>query len=279
MSWSKAPILILIATPAWAVEGFVVGGGVEADSADGISAAVVGNIAVTEKTWLGGSYARNSVDLPRGIELETNYGDVGVDHHFDPFGIRLEAAYWGDSDILDSLDGRASIYWRNDRFSISGDAEYRHFEFDIPANDFVPRRDITFHANGWGASGRVRINDTVSLNLSGIRYDYNVRLNIGDNAAGIVDLLSVSRLSLINSLIDYRVGGGLGLDVGDQRWNFDYRRWKSSADGSITHSTTVRFLTPMGSSNDFELGIGVDDSELYGSVTFLSVFVFFYGGP
>lgn len=278
MSWSKAPLLILLSAPVWAVEGFVVGGGVEADSADGVSVAVVGDLALTEKSWIGASFARNSVDLPRNISLVTNYGDIGFDHHFDPFGIKLEAAYWGDNDILDSLDGRASIYWRNDRFSLSGDAEYRHFEFDIPPNDFVPRRDIAFHANGWGASGRVRLNDVVSLNLRGIRYDYNVRLNLGDNA-GILDLLSVSRLSLINSLIDYRVGGGIGLDVGDQRWNLDYRRWKGSADGSITHSTTVRFLTPMSSGSDFELGIGVDDSELYGSVTFLSVFVYFYGGP
>lgn len=278
MSWSKAPILLLIATPVWAVEGYIIGGGIEADSADGVSAAVIGNVAITEKTWLGASYARNSVDLPRGITLETDYADIGVDHHFDPVGIRLEAAYWGDSDILDSLDGRASIYWRKDRLSISGDAEYRHFEFDIPPNDFVPRRDIAFHANGWGLSGRYEFNDMFSMNLSGIRYDYNVRLNLGDNA-GIIDLLSVSRLSLINSLIDYRVGGGLGLDVGEQRWNFDYRRWKNSADGSITHSTTARFLTPMGTRGDFELGIGVDDSELYGSVTFLSVFFYFYGGP
>lgn len=278
MSWSKAPILILLSSPVWAAEGFVVGGGVERDSADGLSAAVVGNLAITENTWLSGSYARNSVDLPRGIELETDYGDIGVDHHFDPIGIKLEAAYWGDSDILDSLDGRASIYWRNDRLSISGDAEYRHFEFAIPPNDFVPRRDISFHANGWGASGRFDVNDVLSINLSGIRYDYSVRLNLGDNA-GIIDLLSVSRLSLINSLIDYRVGGGIGLDIGDQRWILDYRRWKNSADGSITHSTTVRFLTPMSRSSDFELGIGIDDSELYGSVTFLSVFFFFYGGP
>lgn len=277
MSWSKTPILILFATPVWAAEGYVVGGGVEADSADGMSAAIVGNLGITEKTWLGGSYARNSVDLPRGISLETNYADIGIDHHFDPVGIKLEAAYWGDSDILDSLDGRASIYWRSERFSISGDAEYRHFEFDIPSNDFVPRRDITFHANGWGASGRYKFNDTFSMNLGGIRYDYNVRLNLGNNA-GIIDLLSVSRLSLINSLIDYRVGGGFGLDVGEQSWNLDYRRWKNAADGSITRSTTVRFLTPMGKSSDFELGIGVDDSELYGSVTFLSVFFYFYGG-
>ena len=256
----------------------MVGGGMEADSADGLSAAVVGNVGLTDKTWLGGSFARNSVDLPRGISLDTNYADIGVDHHFEPLGIKLEAAYWGDSDILDSLDGRASIYWRNDRFSISGDAEYRHFEFAIPPNDFVPRRDISFHANGYGMSGRVELNDMFSLNLSGVRYDYNVRLNLGDNA-GIIDLLSVSRLSLINSLIDYRVGGGIGLDVGEQRWNLDYRRWKSAADGSITHSTTVRFLTPMGRKSDFELGIGIDDSELYGSVTFVSLFVYFYGGP
>jgi hypothetical protein len=34
---------------------------------------------------------------------------------------------------------------------------------------------------------------------------------------------------------------------------------------------------PMTDRTDIELGVGYDDSELYGDVTFLSVYLFFYG--
>ncbi len=277
MHWFKPSLLILIASPAWAVESYVIGGGVEADTADGIAAAVLADVQISEKTFVYGSLARNSVDLPRDISLNTTYGDIGVDHHFDPVGIRLGAAYWGDNDILDSIDARASLYFDNDQFMLSADIEYRDFEFDIPPTDFLPGRDVRFHANGLGASGRVRINDVVSLNFQGISYDYNVPLSLDANR-GILELLSVSRLSLINSLIDYRVGGGIGLDFGDRRWNIDYRNWEGAVDGSRTDSTTLRFLTPIGERTDIEFGLGVDDNDRFGSVTFFSVFVYFYGG-
>ncbi|MCH8248110.1 MAG: hypothetical protein IH913_00745 [Proteobacteria bacterium] len=44
-----------------------------------------------------------------------------------------------------------------------------------------------------------------------------------------------------------------------------------------TDSTTLRFLTPMGKKSDIEFGLGVDDSDTYGSVTLFSLFVYFYG--
>ena len=34
----------------------------------------------------------------------------------------------------------------------------------------------------------------------------------------------------------------------------------------------------MSDNSDIEFGLGVDDSELYGTVTFLSVYMYFYGG-
>jgi len=277
MRWSRALLLILFAGPVWAVDGYILGGGVEADSADGLAAAVFTDIGLSEKTRLSATFGRSSVELPRGIDLSTSYADVGLDHWFDPVGIRSEVAYWGDNDFLDSLDWRGALYWRNDKVTLSGDMEYRDFEFNIAGSDIRPGRDVRFHAKGVGLSARFQLNETVSLNLMGIDYRYNVDLSIGGNR-DITDFLSVSRLSLINSLIDYRAGAGLGLDIGDQRWDFDYRTWKGEVDGSITHSATLNLTTPIGKRGDIQFGFGVDDSDTYGSITFFNVQFFYYGG-
>jgi hypothetical protein len=277
MHWSKALPLILLAGPAWALDGYIVGGGVEADSADGLAAAVFADIGVSEKTRLFATLGKSSVELGRGIDLETSYGDIGLDHWFDPVGVRMQVAYWGDNDFLDSIDWRGGLYWRNDRITLSGDLEYRDFEFNIFGNDAVPGRNVRFHAEGAGLSARFQLNDALSLNVMGIDYRYNVDLNRGGNR-DIMDFLSVSRLSLINSLIDYRAGAGLGLDIGEQRWDLDYRTWKAEVDGSITHSATLNLITPIGRRADIQFGLGVDDSDTYGSITFFAVQLFFYGG-
>ena len=268
-----SPLLVQRALAA----DFVIGGGIEADSEDSIAAAVIADVAVANSTWLSGSFSKTSVELARDVDLDTVYGDVGIDHFFDPLGVRFEAAYWGDSDLLDSNDLRASLYVRKDRFSLSANVEYREFEFEIPAFDALAVRDFEFHATGYGLSGRVDVSDSVSLNFTGIDYDYNVPLERADNP-GVVLLLSASRLSLINSLIDHRIGAGIGIDVGEQRWDLDFRTWKGAVGGSRTNSTTLRFLTPLGRRNDIEFGVGVDDSDDFGSVTFFSVFLYFYGG-
>jgi hypothetical protein len=277
MRWSKALPLILLAGPAWALDGYIVGGGVEADSADGLAAAVFADIGVSEKTRLFATLGKSSVELGREIDLETSYGDIGLDHWFDPVGVRMQVAYWGDNDFLDSIDWRGGLYWRNDRITLSGDLEYRDFEFNIFGNDAVPGRNVRFHAEGAGLSARFQLNDALSLNVMGIDYRYNVDLNRGGNR-DIMDFLSVSRLSLINSLIDYRAGAGLGLDIGEQRWDLDYRTWKAEVDGSITHSATLNLITPIGRRADIQFGLGVDDSDTYGSITFFTVQLFFYGG-
>lgn len=277
MRWFNASLLFLILSPAWAVEDYVFGGGVESDSTDGLSGAVFADIGLTDKTRLSGSFGKSTVPLPRGVDLNTSYGDIGFDHWFEPLGVQMEVAYWGDGDILDSVDWRGALYWRNDKVTLSADMEYRDFEFDIFRNDVLPGQDVRFHAKALGASANIKLSDKVSLNLGGINYEYNVNLKLDANSR-IIEYLSVSRLSLINSLIDYRVGGGLGLDVGKRRWDFSYLTWKGEVDGSKTHSATVHFVTPIGGSSDIQFGLGVDDSDTYGSVTFFSVFLYFYGG-
>jgi hypothetical protein len=277
MSWRKTIPLLLLAGNTLAAEGYILGFGVEGDSAEGLAASVLGDVALTSDTWLTGSLAKNRLDLPRRQTLETLYAGIGLDHLFDPVGIRLGAAYWGDSDLLDSVDWRGSLYWRGDIATISIDYEFRDFTFELPPFNMFPGRTAEFDAQGIGLSGRFSLSENVGLSYYGIDYEYSVDLGTDRNQA-ILELLSFSRLSLINSLVDYSAGVALGVDIGLQRWTFELATWKGEVDGSVTNSATVRLVTPMGDKSDIEFGLGVDNSELYGTVTFLSVYLYFYGG-
>ena len=276
MCWHKVLPLVLIAGNALAAEAWVVGIGGEADTADGLAGTVIADVAVSEKTWLTGSVGGNTVDLPLRESIDTWYGDLGIDHWFDPVGVRLGAAYWGDSDILDSRDWRGSLYWRTSRVTLAGDYEYRDFNFILPAFDQFPGRRIQFDAQGIGLTTRFELNGVASLSLTGMSYEYSVDLRL-DNNRGILELLSFSRLSLINSLVDYSAFAMLGLDAGENSWQVEVGTWRGAVDGGTTQSATIRFLTPLGRRSDVEFGLGMDDSDLYGTVTFFSVFLYFYG--
>lgn len=276
MSWCRALPLLLFTGASWASEGYILGLGVEADSSDGLAASVVGSVGVAQDTWLSASLARNSTELPRGQRQESWYADIDVDHWFDPVGVRAGVAYWGNRDVLQSVDWLGSVYVRGDRATLGGDVEYRDFRFVLPQTDFFAGRTVTFDATGIGLTARFELTDTTSIALSAIDYDYSLDLNLESNRR-LLDLLSFSRFSLINSLVDYRVSANIGFDVGEHRWQFDARTWKGEVDGAKTVSGTIRFLTPIGDGSDIELGLGVDDSDLYGRVTFLSAFLYFYG--
>lgn len=276
MRWYKKTVLLLLVSPVCAAEGYFLGIGAEVDNADAAALSVSGELGIGENTWLSATAAKSTADLPRGGSIDTVYGEIGLDHWFDPVGVRLSAAYWGDSDFLDSDDVRASIYWRGDRLSLSGEVEFREFTFDIFRDNLILGQDFQFHANGAGLSARFRFTDSFDLSFSGMHYDYNVDLRRAANRP-IVDFLSVSRLSLVNSLTDYRLRVGLGVDVGEQRWSFDLATSKGEADTSTTRSATVRFLTPVGKRADIEFGLGVDDTDDYGSAILFSIFAYFYG--
>ena len=137
---------------------------------------------------------------------------------------------------------------------------------------------ITGASSGIGAAlAEAYAGPGTSLFLHGMNYDYSVDLRI-DDTRNIRDLVSLSRFSLINSLVDHRAGIGLGIDMGLKEWVLDYTTWRGAVDGGRTDSVTLRFLTPMGRRSDIEFGLGYDDSELYGDVMFFSVFAYFYGG-
>ena len=276
MSWRRVLPLLLLAGDALAAEGWIAGVGAEADTTDGLAGVVFADIAVSEKTWLTASIGGNTVELPRRQSIDTRFGRLGIDHWFEPVGVKLDVSYWGDSDVLDSLDWGGSLYWRSDRVMLAGDYEYREFRFTIPRTERFPGRTIDFDAHGVGLTTRFELTESVNLGFAGMTYDYSVDLRLDDNR-GLLDLLSFSRLSLINSLVDYTAFVTLGLDAGERNWQLEAGTWRSAVDGGTTTSATLRFLTPIGRSSDVELGIGLDDSDLYGSVTFFSVFLYFYG--
>ena len=277
MSWSRITLLLLLASPAWGLEGYVLSGGVQADSDGGTAFAAAGSLGLNKKAWLSASVSSASVEIGRGFDLDTRSADIGIDYHFDPIGIRLDVGYWGDDDILDSRDSRLSLYWQSDRVTVSANYEYRDFDFSIPTTADFQARAFSFDATGLGLSARFRINDTLSISARSMEYDYSVRLRRTDNL-DIISFFSTSRLSLLNSLDDRLLGGGLDLSIGDQQWGLDYRISDGAVDGSTTRSTTVNFLTPVGRRLDIELGVGIDDSDLYGRATFYSLFFYFYGG-
>lgn len=277
MRWLSAAFLLHVFSPAWAVEGYVLGVGVQADSDDGLAGSVLVDVALTEKTWLSASAGGYSAEVVPDVDLETTNADLGIDHWFDPVGIRVSAAYWGDKEVLHSIDGNASLYWRKSNVRLSLDLQYRDFDFDLFERDFLQGRSVRFHAKGLGASARFDITDTLSANFFGRDYNYNVNLNIDANRR-ISELLSVSRLSLLNSLVDYRVGAGVNLAVGKRDWSLDYAASKGEVAGIHTNSLTLRFLTPLTKNSDIEFGLGVDDNERFGRSTILSVFWYFYGG-
>jgi hypothetical protein len=261
----------------WAAGEYVIAGGLEGDSADGLAIALFGDLAVGDETWLSAGGARSSVELPIRDELETWYADIGLDHFFDPAGVRVGLAYWGDNSVLDSTDARASLYFRGGRGSLSFDYEFRSFELELPDVNFFRRRQVSFDANGFGLGARLDLSENVDVRLRGMNYDYSVNLRLDPNR-DIVNLISVTRLSLINTLVDYRVSASLGFDFGLRRVEFEAAQWEGAVAGSRTNSYSVRFLTPIGQRNDIEFGLGYDDSENYGEVTVFSVFLYFYGG-
>ena len=201
MCWRSVLPLLLLASRAFAGEGYVVGTGIEGDSNGGFSLAALGELGVTEETWVSATLAHYTVDSAEGIGADSWFADVGVDHWFDPIGIRLGLSRWGDNDSLDSDDWRASLYWRADRFAIAAEYEHRDFTFDLPAAGLFPRRTVDFDATGVGATLRFDVTDAVDIGFSGMDYDYGANLRLDRNRA-LTDLLSFSRLSLITTLVD-----------------------------------------------------------------------------
>jgi hypothetical protein len=275
-SCRQIPVFILLWIGSIArADGYVVGFGAEGDSADGRAISAFGDFGVGDDSWLSITAISARTD---GIikNNDTLYADVGIDHWFEPVGFRLGASYWGNPDILDSRDLRASIYLRGEPGSISLDYEKRNFEFDLQS-DLLRGRTAEFSADGWGLSTRLALGERVSFLLGGITYDYsrNIRLQQDIDA---LTFLSSSRLSMVNSLIDYRFNVGCEFRFGLKSIDVTAGRWQTAIDGSTVDSYSLGYLSPVSDRIDVEIRLAFDDSETFGRSTALSFHLYYFGG-
>jgi hypothetical protein len=269
-------LLCLVCEGSAIAADYVLGIGGAADTEDAMALTAFGDFGIREETWLSASVGTTETN---GLidEFQTISYDVGIDHFFDPVGIRVSGGYWGDSDLLDSADVRASFYFRDDIASLSLDYERRNFDFifEIPLLDF--RREVEFHADGWGMTNRFRFGDNVTLRLSGMHYEYSRRIRIDPNIDAL-RFLSASRLSLINSLIDYRVNAGIEYKFGLRAVDVTAGTWKTAVDQSKVDSYAIGFLTPLTDRTDIEFRASFDNSENFGRTTALTVYLYYFGG-
>lgn len=272
---SLALICLIFECDAFAA-GYVLGIGAAADTEDAFAVTAFGDFELRDTTWLSATYGSTETEaLVSGFR--TDFYDVGIDHFFDPVGIRLAGAYWGDSDLLDSNDVRGSFYYRDDIASLSADYERRNFDFVFETLFTMERRQVEFHADGWGMTNRIQFGDRVTFRLSGMHYEYSRRIRIDPNI-DVLRFLSASRLSLINSLIDYRLNAGLEYRFGLRSIDVSAGTWKTAVDQSKVDSYEIGFLTPMTDRTDIEFRVSFDNSENFGRTTALTVYLYYFGG-
>ena len=90
-------------------------------------------------------------------------------------------------------------------------------------------------------------------------------------------ILSTSRLSLMNSLIDFRVSGGIDYRFGSKTVDFTISTWQTALDGGRVNSIAIGFTAPSGVATDLEIRLAFDESESFGSTIALAVSFYFFG--
>jgi hypothetical protein len=274
---SFAGIVFLLLSGADAVaEGYIVGVGIEADSADGRAVSAFGDWGIGDSTWISATASAYEIDGVAG-RRNTHLAGMGVDHWFEPLGIRIGASYWGDKDILDSNDLTASLYFRDESFLLSVDYERRDFDFVVLADFPTLRRTAEFSADGFGISSRFPLGDNSSVQFGGIVYEYSRDIRLQPDI-DVLRFLSSSRLSMINSLIDHRISAGIEFEFGLRSLDLTAGSWQTAVDGGRVESISVGFLAPMSDRTDVELRFSFDNSKNYGHTAAISVFVYYFGG-
>lgn len=253
---------------------YVVGVGAEGDSADGRAVSLFGDFGLGDDTWLSAAGAYTSTQGILGFDA--TYADLALDHNFDPIGIRLGGAYWGDAALLDSVDLRASVYFRNEHLSISADVERRDFDFTFVSLVTDRENTVSFYANGAGLTSWLELGNRASVYVGGMDYEYSIDIRLQENI-DVLRFLSVSRLSLINSLVDYRLHGGLNLRFGDRSLDLNVSNWRTELDQGQVTSFGIGFTMPLDQFSDLELRVAYDDSENFGDTYVFSVFFYTFG--
>jgi len=270
----RVACLVLLAFGSRAGADHVVSLGLEADTEGSEAFSLSGSFSANGDTWFTGSLAQSRSE-GQPFDIGTVLLDLGVDHHFDPVGVRVGGGYWGDSDLLDSADLRAALYWRNDDVSLSLDLERRAFDVTIRGLRGALRR-FDLDADGIGLSARAALNDTVSVYANGMSYDYSRNISL-DPDADFLRVFALSRISMVNSLVEERLRAGVEFEIGTRLVDLGYSSWKTAVFGDRVDSFGVGFLTPLGAASDIEFRLSSDDSDTVGQATTFSVFLYFYG--
>jgi len=266
--------LMVVADSATA-EGVVIGIGAEADTSEGRAYSFFADVGVSDKTWISAAVARTQSSNPV-FDLDTKFVDMAIDHYFDPIGVRVGAGYWGDKSILESKDVSASIYLRGDRGSVAANIENREFDLTFRSDASRESRSVDFSARGYGLSARLQTSKRTSIHVAGMTYDYSRPIALQPETDRL-RLLAVSRISLMNSLIDYQFSGGVEIGIGEWRVDFRYSHWKTAVIQSNVDSISVGLLMPVATAADMEFRLAMDDSAEFGKTTVFSVFLYLFG--
>jgi hypothetical protein len=257
-------------------DGFVAALGAEVDTEQAWSASAALDFAIREDTWIRAS-ATHSSSSGALRDLDSWYADIELDHSFDPLGVRIGAGYGGDTDLLDSVDLRGSIYLRQPDYRVSVDFERRDFDFVFRTLLLPEGRTIEFSANGLGLNGRLRTGKRATVYAGGMWYDYSRNLRLQQDTDSL-RFLSRSRIALTSSLLDHRWHAGVELEFGLKSLDFAFGRWQSAVEQRRVDSISVGFLMPMSHASDIEFRVAFDDSDDFGRSTVFSVFLYFFGG-
>jgi hypothetical protein len=281
MAWQKyvaslfVLLFVLLLGGGAAADGYLVAIGAEADTENNHAYSAFSELGIGESTWISGGLATSRAGSPSS-GFDAVYVDAQIDHLFDPVGVRVSLGYWGDSDVLDSVDVRSSIYLKNERISLSADYERRDYDLIVELPLLMQERTLSFSAHGIGFSGRAHPGKRVSVYLGGMWYDYPENVTVDP---GVRDLrsLSLSRLMLAHGLLDRKAHAGVEVDLGQRSVDFRYANWHGIGNQGSIDSFGVGFLTPLGASSDIEVRLSRDDSDTFGDATVLSVFLYFFG--
>ena len=153
------------------------------------------------------------------------------------------------------------------------DVRLRHLA-DMSTGNYA---SAEFHADDLGMTARLNLSDSFVLRVNGIGYDYSRDIRIQPDI-DILRFFSASRLSLVNSLLDYRVSAGLEYRFGMRSVDLTFGNWRTAVDQTDVDSITVGFLTPMTTRTDIEFRFSFDDSERWGRTTALTVYLYYFGG-
>jgi len=273
MSYSRFSLVVTLLTVSAAAVAdgnpVVVALGAGKDDTGSHAMSLLADIGLTEDTWLSTSVARTE------SERIVNYADIGLDHDFGPLGVRAAAAYWGNDDLLESGDLRGSLYWRGEAASLSFDLERRDFSMRLGERLLDEPVEVGFSADGVGASATLSLNDRLRLYAGGMDYEYSRDIRLRTDFQ-VLRFFGRSRLSLMNSLLDYQARLGLGMDVGRASLDVGVSRWRTEIDRSTVDSIAVGLLLPAGPQSDVEFRLAFDESEEYGGATVFSVFLYLF---